>query len=52
MPTAPAGMEEPPEDETAAEVSEVTLDASGLHHTLHVLEEIAAEGKTWFSRER
>ncbi|MFB9837778.1 hypothetical protein [Actinoallomurus acaciae] len=46
------GMEEPPEGETTAEVSEVTLDASGLHHTLHVLEGIAAEGKTWFSRER
>lgn len=46
------GMEETSEDETAAEVSEVTLDASGLHHTLHVLEGIAAEGKTWFSRER
>jgi hypothetical protein len=45
------GMEELQEGESLGEVSEVTLDAAGLHHTLHVLEGIAAEGKSWIIRE-
>ncbi|WP_067143799.1 hypothetical protein [Microtetraspora malaysiensis] len=35
------------EGEDPGAVSDVTLDAAGLHHTLHVLEGIAAEGKKW-----
>jgi hypothetical protein len=46
------GMEQLQEGETAGQVSDVTLDAAGLHHTLHVLEGIAAEGREWFERER
>ncbi|GGS91643.1 hypothetical protein GCM10010156_57400 [Planobispora rosea] len=46
------GMEELQQDEQPGTVSEVTLDASGIHHTLHVLEGVAAEGKEWISRER
>jgi hypothetical protein len=46
------GMEQLQEGETAEQVSDVTLDAAGLHHTLHVLEGIAAEGREWFERER
>ncbi|GAA2449074.1 hypothetical protein GCM10010191_78180 [Actinomadura vinacea] len=46
------GMEELQIDETPGVVSEVTLDASGLHHTLHVMEGIAAEGKQWIVQER
>jgi hypothetical protein len=46
------GMEELLEGETPGEVFEVTLDAAGLPHTLHVLEGIAAEGKEWIARER
>lgn len=34
-------------DENPETVSEATLDAAGFHHTLHVLEGIAAEGKKW-----
>jgi hypothetical protein len=45
-------MEQLQEDETAGQVSDVTLDAAGIHHTLHVLEGIAAEGREWFERER
>ena len=33
--------------ERSETVSEVTLDAAGIHHTLHVLEGVAAEGKKW-----
>ncbi|MGW5265708.1 hypothetical protein ACWEQG_32440 [Microbispora sp. NPDC004025] len=40
------------QSEDAAEVSEVTLDAAGLRHTLHVLEGVAAEGKAWMTTER
>ncbi|MER5318460.1 hypothetical protein [Streptosporangium roseum] len=41
------GMEELQQGEIPGAVSEATLDASGIHHTLHVLEGIAAEGKEW-----
>lgn len=44
------GMRTLPE-ETASAVSEVTLDSAGLNNTLHVLEGIAAEGKSWVERE-
>lgn len=35
-------------------ITELTVDASGLHQTLHVLEGVAAEGKDWvrFRREQ
>lgn len=46
------GLEELQADETPGLVSEVTLDAAGLHHTLHVMEGIAAEGKQWIAQER
>jgi hypothetical protein len=45
-------MEELQQGENPGVVSEVTLDAAGLHHTLHVLEGIAAEGKEWIKHER
>lgn len=45
------GMEELQQGENPGAVSEVTLDAAGLHHTLHVLEGIAAEGKEWITHE-
>jgi hypothetical protein len=45
------GMEELQQGENPGAVSEVTLDAAGLHHTLHVLEGIAAEGKEWITQE-
>ncbi|WP_214105148.1 hypothetical protein [Acrocarpospora catenulata] len=44
-------MEELQQGENSGEVSEVTLDAAGLHHTLHVLEGIAAEGSAWLAQE-
>lgn len=47
-----AGMEALQPEEDPGTVSEVTLDAAGMYHTLHVLEGIAAEGKQWISRER
>ncbi|MCL7459646.1 hypothetical protein ABT235_05405 [Micromonospora echinofusca] len=28
-------------------ITDLTVDASGLHQTLHVLEGVAAEGKDW-----
>lgn len=46
------GMEELQQGEAPGTVSEVTLDAAGLHHTLHVLEGIAAEGKGWIAQYR
>ncbi|MQY04556.1 hypothetical protein [Actinomadura macrotermitis] len=46
------GMEELEPGETPGVVSEATLDAAGLHHTLHVMEGIAAEGKQWIAQER
>ncbi|TYB69340.1 hypothetical protein FXF51_08980 [Nonomuraea sp. PA05] len=42
-----SGMEELQLGERPGAVSEVSLDAAGLPHTLHVLEAIAAEGKKW-----
>ncbi|TNY36869.1 hypothetical protein [Thermomonospora catenispora] len=33
-------------------ITEATLDASGIHHTLHVMEGVAAEGKKWLTQER
>ncbi|MFI6763595.1 hypothetical protein ACIBF5_31175 [Micromonospora sp. NPDC050417] len=37
--------------ESSRDLSEATLDASGLRNTLHVLEGIAAEGKEWIRHE-
>ncbi|GII57240.1 hypothetical protein Pth03_56290 [Planotetraspora thailandica] len=45
------GSEELQQGEEAGAVSEATLDAAGLNHTLHVLEGIAAEGKEWLGQE-
>jgi hypothetical protein len=45
------GMEELQQGENPGAVSEVTLDAAGLYHTLNVLEGIAAEGKEWIGHE-
>lgn len=42
-----SGVEELLQGERPGAVSEVSLDAAGLPHTLHVLEAIAAEGKKW-----
>ncbi|GAA2865841.1 hypothetical protein ABT362_59300 [Nonomuraea rubra] len=42
-----SGVEELQQGERPGAVSEVSLDAAGLPHTLHVLEAIAAEGKKW-----
>lgn len=57
VPVIDLGMEElqqdeNPADENPAVVFEATLETSGIHHTLHVLEGIAAEGKEWISQER
>ncbi|MFD6770797.1 hypothetical protein ACFWC6_31770 [Micromonospora chalcea] len=43
---------EPNEDPSS--ITDLTVDASGLHQTLHVLEGVAAEGKDWvrFRREQ
>lgn len=46
------GVEELRQDEHPGTVSEATLNAAGIHHTLHVLQGIAAEGKKWIDRER
>jgi len=46
-----SGMEELQQGENPGEVSEVSLDAAGLPHTLHVLEGIAAEGKGWVEQQ-
>jgi hypothetical protein len=43
------GMPEFGDDDRIA--SQVSLDASGLERTLHVLEGIAAEGKEWITHE-
>lgn len=37
-------------DEDPATFSEINLDAAGFAHTLHILEGIAAEGKSWIGR--
>lgn len=39
-------------DEDATTIAEVSLDATGLSHTLHVLEGVAAEGKEWIKHRR
>jgi hypothetical protein len=49
--TIGSGIEELQQGEDPGAVSEVTLDAAGFHHTLHVLEGIAAEGKEWITHE-
>jgi hypothetical protein len=41
------GREELQGQEKAGAVNQVTLEATGIDHTLHVLEGIAAEGKNW-----
>ncbi|PZG19503.1 hypothetical protein C1I95_11415 [Micromonospora craterilacus] len=40
------------DDENAAKIAELSLDAAGLNHTLHVLEGVAAEGKEWVKHRR
>ncbi|MFJ1537505.1 hypothetical protein ACIODS_03075 [Micromonospora chalcea] len=39
-------------DENATKIAELSLDAAGLSHTLHVLEGVAAEGKEWVKHRR
>lgn len=39
-------------DEDPTKITELSLDAAGLSHTLHVLEGIAAEGKEWARHQR
>ncbi|GIJ22868.1 hypothetical protein Vlu01_34920 [Micromonospora lutea] len=39
-------------DENATKIAELSLDAAGLNHTLHVLEGVAAEGKEWIKHRR
>ncbi|MFI7070849.1 hypothetical protein [Micromonospora sediminicola] len=39
-------------DESASKIAELSLDAAGLSHTLHVLEGVAAEGKEWVKHRR
>jgi hypothetical protein len=39
-------------DEDPTKITKLSLDASGLGHTLHVLEGIAAEGKEWVKHQR
>ncbi|MEV0196123.1 hypothetical protein [Nonomuraea sp. NPDC050691] len=46
-----SGMEELQQGEHPGAVSEASLDAAGLPHTLHVLEGIAAEGKGWVEQQ-
>ncbi|MEV4223822.1 hypothetical protein [Nonomuraea sp. NPDC049725] len=46
-----SGFEDLQQDENPGRVSEVSLDAAGLPHTLHVLEGIAAEGKGWVEQQ-
>ena len=44
--------EEIPHGEDPTRITELSLDASGLSHTLHMLEGIAAEGKEWVRHRR
>ncbi|QTR04627.1 hypothetical protein J7S33_07185, partial [Saccharothrix algeriensis] len=37
--------------ESLATFSETNLDSAGFAHTLHILEGIAAEGKSWIDRD-
>ncbi|GIM90651.1 hypothetical protein [Paractinoplanes toevensis] len=49
--TGPATASEETQEDPR-QVTEISLDAAGLHNTLHVLEGIAAEGKEWIGHER
>jgi hypothetical protein len=40
------------DDENPTKIAELSLDAAGLGHTLHVLEGVAAEGKEWVKHRR
>ncbi|WFE96538.1 hypothetical protein [Micromonospora sp. WMMD987] len=40
------------QDESPTKIAELSLDAAGLSHTLHVLEGVAAEGKEWVRHRR
>ncbi|SCL72890.1 hypothetical protein [Micromonospora peucetia] len=40
------------DDENPTKIAELSLDAAGLSHTLHVLEGVAAEGKEWVKHRR
>ncbi|MFI6479259.1 hypothetical protein ACIBH1_15100 [Nonomuraea sp. NPDC050663] len=40
------------EDEDPRVVANMTLEAAGLLHTLHVLEGVAADGREWLQRDR
>lgn len=42
---------QPDPGENATTFSEINLDAAGFAHTLHILEGIAAEGKSWVCRD-
>ncbi|SCE99482.1 hypothetical protein [Micromonospora mirobrigensis] len=44
--------ESEPHTDDPTKVTELSLDASGLPHTLHVLEGVAAEGKEWVKHRR
>ncbi|ONI91654.1 hypothetical protein ALI144C_00895 [Actinosynnema sp. ALI-1.44] len=37
--------------ESLVALSEITLDSAGFAHILHILEGIAAEGKSWIDRD-
>ncbi|MFI0419149.1 hypothetical protein [Spongiactinospora sp. 9N601] len=50
IPVDGLGVEELQQGEVPGTVAEATLDAAGVHHTLHVLEGIAAGGKQWRNR--
>ncbi|WP_328655036.1 hypothetical protein OG598_15155 [Micromonospora sp. NBC_00330] len=49
--SVPDGETDPHEDDPT-KITELSQDASGLSHTLHVLEGIAAEGKQWVRHRR
>ncbi|RBQ15074.1 hypothetical protein DP939_37370 [Spongiactinospora rosea] len=52
IPADGLAVEELQQGEAPGTVAEATLDAAGVHHTLHVLEGIAASGKHWADRAR
>ncbi|PZG53033.1 hypothetical protein C1I98_06265 [Spongiactinospora gelatinilytica] len=52
IPVDGLGVEELQQGEVPGTVAEATLDAAGVHHTLHMLEGIAASGKRWGDRAR
>ncbi|MBY8870504.1 hypothetical protein K7640_01450 [Micromonospora sp. PLK6-60] len=45
-------IESEPHTDDPTKVTELSVDASGLRHTLHVLEGVAAEGKEWIRHRR